>query len=102
MNNAYYFAANPDVAATGIDPMLHYEASGWREGRDPGALFSRHKYLAAYTDVANTGVDPLAHYPRQRRRRGTPGVRGVTGPAGKPPDGLSCRNGSGPDRVRAR
>lgn len=28
-----YLAANPDVAAAGVDPVAHYQHFGWREGR---------------------------------------------------------------------
>jgi hypothetical protein len=33
---AYYLANNPDVAANGIDPALHFAQRGWKEGRKPG------------------------------------------------------------------
>ena len=29
----YYLAANPDVAAAGVDPLAHYLAFGAQEGR---------------------------------------------------------------------
>jgi len=58
----YYLSHNPDVAAAGMDPLLHYEQYGWTEGRDPSAQFSTHKYLAAYSDVKAAGLDPLLHY----------------------------------------
>ncbi|RAI54678.1 hypothetical protein [Roseicella frigidaeris] len=57
-----YLAANPDVQAAGLDPLLHYDTYGWREGRDPAAGFDTRAYLAAYADVADAGVDPLLHY----------------------------------------
>ncbi len=31
-----YLASNPDVAAAGVDPIIHYLRHGWREGRSPG------------------------------------------------------------------
>jgi ELWxxDGT repeat protein len=58
----YYLAQNPDVAAAGINPLLHFEQFGWREGRDPSLVFSDSKYLAQNPDVAAAGLDPLAHY----------------------------------------
>jgi hypothetical protein len=36
---AYYLANNPDVAANGIDPALHFAQRGWKEGRKPGPQF---------------------------------------------------------------
>ena len=35
---------------------------GFREGRDPSALFDTSAYLAANADIAAAGIDPLAHY----------------------------------------
>lgn len=65
----YYLLANPDVAAAlvgGGDPIedayRHYEEFGWREGRDPNAVFDVSGYLAAYADVRAAGIDPLMHY----------------------------------------
>lgn len=63
----FYLAANPDVAdavlagwfATGRE---HYDAYGWREGRNPSALFDAGAYLAANPDVAAAGVDPADHF----------------------------------------
>ncbi len=59
---SYYLAHNADVAAAHIDPLYHYEAFGWHEGRDPSAAFSTNQYLAHYADVKNAHVDPLAHF----------------------------------------
>lgn len=36
----WYLAQNPDVKASGVDPMLHYVLSGCREGRDPHPRYS--------------------------------------------------------------
>ncbi|GJD50054.1 hypothetical protein OPKNFCMD_2790 [Methylobacterium crusticola] len=66
----YYLLANPDVAdaalAAGGDSdafaRQHYAARGWREGRDPNAVFDVRGYLGAYADVRAAGIDPLAHY----------------------------------------
>lgn len=57
-----YVAANPDVAASGLNPLLHYEAGGWQEGRNPSAAFDANGYLAANPDVAAAHMDPLHHY----------------------------------------
>ncbi len=62
LDPACYLQRNPDVAAAGANPLLHYEAHGWKEGRDPSAAFSTGKYLAACPDVKAAGVDPLLHY----------------------------------------
>lgn len=66
----FYLAGNPDVAAAGVDPLRHYAAFGWKEGRDPSPQFSTNGYLAAYPDVAKVGVNPLLHYIRYGRAEG--------------------------------
>ena len=58
----FYIAANPDVAAAGIDPLGHYATFGWPEGRDPNPFFDTGGYLFAYPDVDAAGIDPLVHY----------------------------------------
>jgi len=58
----WYLKENPDVAAAGLDPVLHFYDNGWREGRDPGPLFATSAYLKSSPDVARSGVNPLLHY----------------------------------------
>ncbi|MBV8914024.1 MAG: hypothetical protein JOZ05_13420, partial [Acetobacteraceae bacterium] len=58
----YYLSHNPDVAASGVNPLLQYETVGWMQGRDPSAQFSTDKYLAAYSDVRNAHIDPLLDF----------------------------------------
>lgn len=62
----FYYARNPDVWAAyvngGLNAQQHYDQVGWREGRDPDALFSTRAYLAANPDVAAAGIDPAQHY----------------------------------------
>lgn len=58
---AWYLAANPDVAASRLDPLQHYVEYGWREGRRPNRDFCPVHYTAQHPDVAATGGDPLLH-----------------------------------------
>ena len=61
----FYKETYPDVAALaafGINPRLHFDNYGWKEGRDPNALFDTSGYLHTYQDVAAAGVNPLEHY----------------------------------------
>lgn len=58
----YYLRSNPDVAATGINPLLHFILVGGLEGRKPHPLFDSAYYLCRYPDVAAAGINPLAHY----------------------------------------
>ena len=57
-----YLATHADVAAAHINPLDHYNAFGWHEGRDPSLGFDTQSYLAAYTNVAAAGVNPLTHF----------------------------------------
>src|SRR5262245_56365149 len=66
----WYLQANPDVARAGLDPLIHFMDQGWREGRDPGPLFSVAHYLREYPDIRLAGINPLAHYLRYGWREG--------------------------------
>ena len=57
-----YLAAYADVKAAGVNPLDHYHAFGWKEGRDPSIDFDTTAYLDAYADVKAAHVDPLTHY----------------------------------------
>jgi hypothetical protein len=65
---AYYLANNPDVAANGIDPALHFAQRGWKEGRKPGPRFDPVHYLEQNPDVAKPR-------PRGRKKRASSGGR---------------------------
>jgi len=69
-DDAYYTASNPDVAASGIDPALHFLRHGWKEGRKPSPGFDPVFYLRQYPDVAATGGNPLLHFARLGRAEG--------------------------------
>jgi hypothetical protein len=77
VDGAFYRAANPDLAGSGLDPIGHYVASGWREGRDPAPWFSTSAYVAAYPEVVKAGWNPLHHYLAVGRREGREVVRSV-------------------------
>ena len=61
-DRAWYLTQNPDVAAHGIDPALHYVLHGAAEGRNPGPKFDTNWYLDTHGDVAAAGFNPLVHY----------------------------------------
>lgn len=50
-DQAFYLAANPDVARAGMDPLAHYLQWGASEGRNPNALFDEAYYRSQYQDV---------------------------------------------------
>jgi hypothetical protein len=66
----FYALAYPDVAGAGLDPLEHFLAWGWREGRDPTRDFSVMDYLDQYGDVLAAGVNPFTHYLLAGRRQG--------------------------------
>jgi hypothetical protein len=70
VDGAFYRAVNPDLAGSGLDPIAHYVASGWREGRDPAPWFSTSAYVRAYPEVVKAGWNPLHHYLAVGRREG--------------------------------
>lgn len=74
---AFYRAVNPDLADSGLDPIGHYVASGWREGRDPAPWFSTRAYVEAYPELVRAGWNPLHHYLTLGRREGREVVRSV-------------------------
>ena len=57
----YYLKTYPDVAAAGVNPLMHYLMSGGVTGRNPCALFDSAWYLKTYPDVAAAGVNPFVH-----------------------------------------
>jgi GT2 family glycosyltransferase len=58
----WYEDTYPDVAQTGIDPLVHYVYYGAAEKRRPTRLFDTAWYLETYPDVAATGMNPFQHY----------------------------------------
>ena len=62
VDDLFYFARNKDVWDAQIDADAHYNAIGWKEGRDPNPEFSTKGYLSANADVKAAGINPLDHY----------------------------------------
>ncbi|WP_293454042.1 hypothetical protein [Phenylobacterium sp.] len=93
---AYYLEVNTDVAAAGDDPLEHFLAFGWQEGRRPIPDFSPRDYLLAFPEAADSGVNPFVHWL-------TSGRPGVFVP--EPPEGfraeLLARLTSVEDRIAA-
>lgn len=68
----WYLARYPDVLAAGVDPLVHFDAFGWKEARDPGPRFDTAWYLRANPDVAAAGVNPLSHFLEHGLAEGRP------------------------------
>jgi predicted nucleic acid-binding Zn-ribbon protein len=58
---AYYRNANPDVAAKGGSPLVHYVLVGAAQRRDPHPLFSTAYYATKVTDL-RPHANALVHY----------------------------------------
>ena len=64
----WYLEQNRDVAAAGLNPLVHYLRWGAAEGRDPHPLFDSDWYLDK-TEMSAAGLNPLVHYLRWGPRR---------------------------------
>lgn len=60
----WYRANNPDMAASGSDPVEHFLRVGSQEGRWPNPYFDTAWYKTQNPDIAAAGLDPLIHYVR--------------------------------------
>ncbi len=65
----FYLAANPDVAAAGIDALEHFLDWGLNEGRSPHPLFDP-RFYAAQMPLLDVPEVPFLHYLRDGARNG--------------------------------
>lgn len=66
-NATYYLQQNPDVlnaVLAGVIPSAeyHFMNHGWKEGRDPNAVFDTTEYVILYPDVLAAGINPFVHF----------------------------------------
>ena len=66
---SFYLVSNADVREAGVDPLAHFCADGWREGRNPNLYFDT-RYYRAQVVVGGAEVNPLVHYYLQGERAG--------------------------------
>lgn len=66
----FYLSTYPDLGAADVDAVDHYNAVGWREGRDPAPWFSSRGYLELHPDVRQKGINPFLHYLTLGRKQG--------------------------------
>nr|WP_290693297.1 glycoside hydrolase family 99-like domain-containing protein [Halomonas sp. UBA3074] len=64
---SWYLQHNPDVQATGQDPLKHYQRFGGYEARDPSANFDTLNHLQQHPWLLSTRQHPLVHYLNQPR-----------------------------------
>jgi len=61
-DRAFYSEANPAVADSGMDPLVHYLASGHRTYAEPSPTQHMRAYVGLHADVRKAGANPLAHW----------------------------------------
>jgi len=61
-DKAYYYKLNPDVQIAKVDPIWHYMTFGWKEGRNPSALFLTRPYLDCNPDAKSAKTNPLSYH----------------------------------------
>ncbi len=69
-DSAFYYKEYPDVASANVHALTHYVDYGWREGRNPNALFWTKYYLARYPEVQRSRLNPFYHYLTSGREKG--------------------------------
>ncbi|MCR5812928.1 MAG: CDP-glycerol glycerophosphotransferase family protein [Desulfovibrio sp.] len=62
LDRDWYTSHYPDVARSGLDPIVHYVESGAGEGRNPNAWFDTAWYVKTYPDVIDLGLNPFYHF----------------------------------------
>jgi hypothetical protein len=73
----WYLNNYPDVAEAGVAPLLHYVDTGWREARNPSAVFDTAYYIVTNRDRQEDEC-PLVHYVLYGAHEGRPGKRHIS------------------------
>jgi amino acid adenylation domain-containing protein len=62
IDETWYLDNNPDVKASGQDPLIHYIHWGYSEKRDPSPIFNRRSYrlICPYYDMDHQ--NPILHF----------------------------------------
>lgn len=82
---AYYRTAYPDLAHVPAHSLFeHFRDVGWREGRNPSALFSIKFYLETNTDIAAGGENPFTHFLRHGHAEGRRAIGYIEGQLAAP------------------
>jgi hypothetical protein len=58
----FYLVTNPDVRAQDLDPLAHFCAYGWHEGRNPNLYFQLDWYISHYLSERRNETNVLCHY----------------------------------------
>jgi hypothetical protein len=65
-DNDFYVSMNPDIASSGVNPLLHYIHLGWREGRQPSAHISFSE-IDFHEHMNERSRNPLNLFDRNRQ-----------------------------------
>jgi len=66
----WYVQQNPDLAASGVNPLVDYLRRGREAGCNPHPLFDTTFYLGQGNGAATKGINPLVHYVTDGVREG--------------------------------
>src|ERR1019366_2545585 len=66
----FYLSHYPDVKHAGIDPIKHFNMSGWRESRNPRSDFNTSYYYITNKNIIPGNVNPFRHYIETGRQEG--------------------------------
>ncbi len=69
-DHEWYLATYPDIAAVEADPLLHFCAHGWKEGRLPNFYFDTAWYSKNYPELRTPGRNPLCDYVARGEKAG--------------------------------
>lgn len=58
----WYLTQYPDVAASMMNPILHYMRHGRADKRNPSTKFNSNWYISTYLAEEDSSINPLVHY----------------------------------------
>lgn len=65
-DNTFYLANYPEVKHSGLDPLVHYVAFGYKEHKNPNATFNTEIYQSLFSKIIAKNENPFAHYLRNK------------------------------------
>lgn len=68
--DADYYITQYNIPISKKYALLHYLNQGFKEGKNPSAIFNGNEYLKIHDDVRKSGMNPLAHYELFGRKEG--------------------------------
>jgi len=66
----FYLVENPDVAASGMNPVWHYLKMGYLENRNPNPFFNTARYVAENPPVKQKNRNPLVNFIKTSLNKG--------------------------------